>query len=161
MTGSTSSDMLATAGAAAPHQSAAAAAAVASPAIAGSSAARGLTDPIFAALDAWRSAKAERTAAQQVAGDDCQTAEEWRSPEWQRYEHAIDREFEAKYAVCEVVPTTAAGAAALVRFLAAELMFDEVDYGSNAAEESAKEALANLDRMLSEISARCEKAGDP
>jgi hypothetical protein len=153
MTGSTSSDMLATAGAAAPHQSAHLAPDVFD-----------LTaDPIFAALDAWHSAKATREPAEQAvdSGSPEALAEDHSRPPWSVYDAAIDSQFEAKYAVCEVMPTTAAGAAALVRFLAAELMFDEVAYGSDAAEEAAKEALANLDRILTKISAAFEKAGVP
>jgi hypothetical protein len=119
-------------------------------------------DPIFAALDAWHSAKATREAAEQAvdSGTPEALAEDHSRPPWSVYDAAVDSQFEAKYAVCEVVPTTAAGAAALVRFLAAEL-FDEVDYGSDAIKETAKEALANLDRILTKISAGCEKAGAP
>jgi hypothetical protein len=148
MTSSTSSDTLATASAAAPHQSTQLAPDVFD-----------LTaDPIFAALDAWHSAKATREAAEQAvdSGSPEALAEDHSRPPWSVYDAAIDSQFAAKYAVCEVVPTTAAGAAALVRFLAAE-MFDEVTYGSDAAEEAAKEALANLDRALTKNSAGREQ----
>ena len=115
-------------------------------------------DPIFAALDAWHSATARREAAEQAAFSDSPEAlaEDHSLPPWSVYDAAIDSQFEAKYSVCEAVPTTAAGAAALVRFLAAE-MFDEVTFGSDAAEEAAKEALANLDRTLTKISAGREQ----
>lgn len=144
MTGSTSSDTLATAGATAPDQSTRLARDVFD-----------LTaDPIFAALDAWHSATATREAAEEASFDGSPEAlaEDHSRPPWSVYDAAIDRQFEARYAVCEVVPTTAAGAAALVRFLAAEL-FDEVDYGSEAEEEAAKEALANLDHVLTRLAA--------
>lgn len=113
-------------------------------------------DPIFAALDAWRSAKAERAAAQKVVDWDSSPEEDGdgrRRPEWTRYDHAIDREFEAKYAVCNVTPTTAAGAAAFVRFLTGEMIFEEVEFGYHGAEDATRQALSNLDHLLTRLAA--------
>lgn len=109
-------------------------------------------DPIFAALNALRLAKAERA----VATD----AVDWKTPinesrtiEWKRYENAIDGHFKARRAVCAVMPTTTAGAAALVRFLAGEMIFEEVEFGYHGAEEATRQALSNLDDILTRLAA--------
>jgi hypothetical protein len=134
-------------------------AAVASPAIAASVGASAAADPIFAALEAWRSAKAETRVAQQVV----ETWEEresdiidWNSAESQAWDSAWGRELKLKYAVCKVAPTTAAGAAALVSFLSNELMFDEVTFGyddeldpnDRQQENAVRSALSNLRQVL-------------
>src|ERR1700686_596491 len=124
--------------------------------IAPGAAAPSLADPIFAALDALRSANAEHAAALHALSDRDEREglphdEEW--PEWKRWVTTLDQETEAKYAVCAMVPTTAAGAVAFVRFLASDMIFDEVEFGYYGAEEATRQALSNLDHVLTRLAA--------
>jgi hypothetical protein len=111
-------------------------------------------DPIFAALDAWRSAKEEHDAAFRAVDWNDEDRSGPAGPGWEGYDAAIAREEQARYAVCRVTPTTALGAAAFARFLAGAILFDEVEFGYYGAEEAAKQALGNLDRGLTDIAAR-------
>jgi hypothetical protein len=114
-----------------------------------------LADPVFAVLDVLRLVKAEHVAALHALSDreerEGLLRDEW--PEWERFCTTSKREQEAKYDACAVVPTTAAGIVAFVRFLASDMIFDEVEFGYYGAEDATRQALSNLDHVLTRLAA--------